>query len=302
MYTVTLAKFKGGVGATEAAFQISALYALAGWRVLVVDADPHGGITKRFLGKKGGIGILTLADAVDAYIADRKNPKVSLSHVIRTVRVRQDMRKNGFSTVAMVPANLSLHDEENSVGNMPVGRMKVLKRMLATVADQYDICMIDTSPDFGYISRNAVVAADGLLLPLLPEPPSFEALQELRDQLVMMAEEEHVPGIVGTIASRFSMKSTRHAVAETLLRIASGECQMEELSLYDGEGEKFDISSIAGLRADYLGSVANDNSKSSQMNLRKSYMPIAAALAKNIGLGVLNTEVTEAHHAAKISN
>ena len=300
MYTITLSKFKGGVAATETTVQLSTLYALAGWRVLVVDTDPQGGATKRLLAGDGG-NAPTLADVVKAYVADRKNPAMRLEQVIRTTQVRQDARKKEFSVISVVPANRSLQDEESNIGNMPVGRTKVLKRMLATVADQYDICLIDTPPVFGYLSRNAVVAADGLLLPMLPEPASFNALQELRGELAMMAEEDEVPAVIGTIATRFCGKSIRHEIGEMLLKVAAGQNSIEALSLFDGSQNEFNISSVAGLTASYLGSVANDNSQASPANLRKAYKPIAQALAANIGLGVLNLEVAEAHNAT-VSN
>ncbi len=300
MYTITLSKFKGGVAATETTVQLSTLYALAGWRVLVVDIDPQGGATKRLL-VGGSDNAPTLADAVKAYVADRKNPAISLEHVIRTCVVRQDARKKEFSVISVVPANRSLQDEESSIGNMPVGRTKVLKRMLATVADQYDICLIDTPPVFGYLSRNAVVAADGLLLPMLPEPASFNALHELRSELAMMAEEDEVPAVIGTIATRFCGKSIRHEIGEMLLKVAAGQNSIEALSLFDGSQNEFNINSVAGLKSSYLGSVANDNSQTSPANLRKAYKPIAQALAASIGLGVLNLEVTEVHNAT-VSN
>lgn len=299
MYTITLSKFKGGVAATETTVQLATLYALAGWRVLVVDTDPQGGATKRLLAG-GSDNALTLADAVKAYVADRKNPAIRLDQVICTAQVRGDLRKKEFSTVSVVPANRSLQDEESNIGNMPVGRTKVLRRMLATVSNSYDICLIDTPPVFGYLSRNAVVAADGLLLPMLPEPASFNALRELRDELAMMAEEDEVPAIIGTIATRFSVKSTRHEIGETLLKVVGGE-SLESLSLFaGGSQDEFDVGSISGLRALYLGSVANDNSQDSPANLRKAYKPVAQALAKSIGLGVLNL-VTEVHNAT-VSN
>lgn len=300
MYTITLSKFKGGVAATETTIQLSTLYALAGRRVLVVDTDPQGGATKRLLAGDGG-NAPTLADVVKAYVADRKNPAVRLEQVIRTTQVRQDARKKEFSVISVVPANRSLQDEESNIGNMPVGRTKVLKRMLATVADQYDICLIDTPPVFGYLSRNAVVAADGLLLQLLPEPPSFDALHELRSELEMMAEEDKVPAIVGTIVARICAKSIRHEIGEALLKIVDGKSSLESLSLFDGAQNEFNVGSISGLQAPYLGSVANDNSQDSPANLRKAYKPIAQALAKSIGLGVLNLEVTEVHNAT-VSN
>ena len=300
MYTVTLSKFKGGVAATETTVQLATLYALAGWRVLVVDTDPQGGATKRLLAGDGG-NAPTLADVVKAYVADRKNPAVRLEQVIRTTQVRQDARKKEFSVISVVPANRSLQDEESNIGNMPVGRTKVLKRMLATVADQYDICLIDTPPVFGYLSRNAVVAADGLLLPMLPEPASFNALHELRSELAMMAEEDEVPAIIGTIATRFCGKSIRHEIGEMLLKVAAGQNSIETLSLFDGNQHEFNVGSISGFKAPYLGSVANDNSQVSPANLRKAYKPIAKALAKSIGLGVLNLEVMEVQNET-ISN
>lgn len=294
MYTVTLAKFKGGVGATEAVVNLAQLYAFAGWRVLVVDTDPQGGASERLLGHNDYF--LTLADAVSATIADRRNPKVALDDVIHAERVKEDARRKESFKIGVVPANRALQDEEGNIGKMPVGRTKLLKRMLSTVADQYDLCLIDTPPVFGYLSRNAIVAADGLLLPLLPEPASFKALGKLRSELDMMSEEDEVPPMVGTILSRFSVKSDRHRVGEKLLEIASGY-GAHGLSLFDSEAVKeFDMNSIDGLRIPYLGNVANDNEKGNARKLRKAYNPIAKALSIAIGFGYLSIN-TEAHNA-----
>ena len=294
MITISLSKFKGGVAGTETAYQLATIYALAGWRVLVVDTDPQGGITKRFFSQSPTAANLpTLADAVAAFIADRKNPAIRLSQVVRLAFVTRDARKRvAPSIIAVVPADRALQDQESAIGNMPVGRTKVLKRMLATVADQYDICLIDTPPVFGYLSRNAVVAANGLLLPLLPEPLSFDALAELRSELAMMAEEDEIPAIVGTVANRYSEKSHRHAVGKALLQIAARERTAEDLQCYNSAVEQFNLASVEGLSVPFLGTVANDNGVGNERNLRKTYEPIALRLAKEIGF-VLDMNLTK---------
>lgn len=293
MITVSLTKFKGGVAGTETAYQLATIYALSGWRVLVVDTDPQRGITNRFFPSASALNLPTLADAVREFIADRKNPAIRLSQVVRTALVTRDARKRvAPSAIAVVPSDRALQDQENNIGNMPVGRTKVLKRMLATVADQYDICLIDTPPVFGYLSRNAVVAANGLLLPLLPEPPSFEALAELRSELAMMAEEDEIPPVVGTVANRYSEKSHRHMVGKALLQIAAGERTAEDLLMFNGVVEQFNLASVDGLNVPFLGTVANDNGVGNERNLRKAYEPIAMRLAKEIGF-VLDMNLTK---------
>jgi chromosome partitioning protein len=51
--------------------------------------------------------------------------------------------------------------------------------VLERVNGHYDLVMLDCPPGFSLLAVNAIFAADGLLLPVLPDPLSFDALDPL---------------------------------------------------------------------------------------------------------------------------
>src|SRR5439155_18810682 len=59
------------------------------------------------------------------------------------------------------------------------GREATLRRMLDRVASHYDLIILDCPPGLSLLSINAIVAADGLLIPVVPDPMVAEALDML---------------------------------------------------------------------------------------------------------------------------
>lgn len=157
---IAIANQKGGVGKTTTAFNLGSCLALAGKKVLLVDADPQANATS-------GMGVdpeqapATVYDClVDAYPA---------ADAIIATRIKDcDILCSGIDLVGAEVELMSRPDRERE-----------LSRVLATVRDNYDYVLIDCSPSLGVITVNALTAADSVIIPVQAEYFALEGISQL---------------------------------------------------------------------------------------------------------------------------
>jgi chromosome partitioning protein len=75
----------------------------------------------------------------------------------------------------LVAAEIELLDVQN--------RERVLKIILATIADRYDFIVIDCPPSLNMLTLNALVAAQGVIIPMQCEYYALEGLSALVDTI-----------------------------------------------------------------------------------------------------------------------
>ena len=164
-----IANQKGGVGKTTTTVNLAAGLAQIGQRVLMVDLDPQGnatmgsGVDKRKLDMTVYDVLLEAASIVDA-------------------RVRSD--KCGYDVLG---ANRELSGAEIELVTLE-RREKRLKQALAKVDKDYDFILIDCPPSLSMLTLNALVAADGVIIPMQCEYYALEGLSDLVDNIKRIAE------------------------------------------------------------------------------------------------------------------
>lgn len=168
MVTV-VANQKGGVGKTTTAANIGALFARRGQRVVVVDTDPQFALTRQ-LGLE--------ARALGVNLVDVLAGRASAAEAI----VR------GVHGVDVIPAAGELAGVEMSlVGEL--GRERFLRDALEAVIDEYDEVVIDTPPNLGLLTVNALVCADCVLAPVSAEDEgAVHGILELRLTIAKLAK------------------------------------------------------------------------------------------------------------------
>ena len=157
---VACQNFKGGVGKSTTCVNLAHYLALKGYRVLVVDTDSQATTTSMF------------GYVPDAEIDEDATILPYLSGYQTTLDYA--VRKSYWPNIDLIPACLALYEAELAIVMHLAAQTDVEKRVqffmelkygLQTVAENYDVILLDSPPALGMISINVLMAADALLVP-----------------------------------------------------------------------------------------------------------------------------------------
>ncbi len=202
MPVVTIANHKGGVGKTMTALLLAAELAKQGRRVLLVDCDPQGNLSRR-----AGYDETELAERPSISEAIRDASPDILAASILPCQWADEFADRIF----IVPSRKELQQRSAEAGSTAAWTR--LKRALRGVADDYDDVLIDTPPELGHLLHCALVASDYIVMPTEPEMDSLKGVHRLQEFLASENEGQALgitARVIGIVVNAHRARVTTH--------------------------------------------------------------------------------------------
>jgi chromosome partitioning protein len=161
---ISVANFKGGVSKTTTTAALAQGLSLRGHKVLVIDTDPQGSLTTLF-----GVMPDTEVDEDQTILPLCAGETDSIMPAVRSTYW------DGIDLVAAAPvlfnAEFLLPARQKNEPDFAFWR--VLDAGLDEAREVYDVILVDTPPSLSYITINALIAAEGIVMPLPPNALDF---------------------------------------------------------------------------------------------------------------------------------
>lgn len=204
--TIGITYEKGGVGKTTTAVNVSAILADRNYKVLLVDADPQSYATGYY----------------DLYDDALPNLYTVMS---KGVSVKEAIRATNTKNLDLLPAIYGLEAIETDLAAIPFGQEYVLKDALEPIKDNYDYIIIDCPPAGIRMKTNVMAAADGLILPTIPDDYAIQGLICISSKLKALQRSVNPDlKVLGVLLTLDEQTSNKKAYKNALLNQSLFNC------------------------------------------------------------------------------
>ena len=210
--------FKGGVGKTTNTINIAAILALhpqmGGKRVLVIDLDPQCNSTLWLIGREAYLWVQEREQTVhQLFVQTAKKLKPDVRPLIHPV----DKSELNGGRLDLLPGSFSclkLEEDPKLIDENALGHL-VLTKSIESLRNAYDYILLDCPPAWSVLTRNALRAADHVLIPYTPDYLALEGILWMRQLHADFSQRigiGNVAKLTGIIVNRVRTASTHEYV------------------------------------------------------------------------------------------
>lgn len=173
MKVITVTNQKGGVAKTTTAAALGFGIAQKGYKVLLVDTDAQCNLTDTSfpVNEQGKV------------INQQEIKKSIFDIMVRKEKIKDVILHTQYDKVDLVPSSIYLSGIDVQLMSS-LRREMILADALNEVADNYDYVIIDTPPSLSWMTMNAMVASDDIIIPTYLERFSIQGIKQLYENIV----------------------------------------------------------------------------------------------------------------------
>jgi chromosome partitioning protein len=221
---ITVANHKGGVAKTSTVLAIAEIVT---WLqendrevlpeeyrekpVLVIDIDPQANATEAL-----GIDPSEVRISIQQFLEMPEN-------TIELADVRYGILRTKFDNIHLIPSFISIEPYVHRLAGEMDGAMR-LSLVTKHLIDRYPLILIDTPPNLGLFTQNALVAADGVLVPISLSKHAIMGIQNLISMIATARRfrTSHLPGLIGYLIVGLDRRYNLHQSLEVVVRQSFG--------------------------------------------------------------------------------
>lgn len=191
---IAVANQKGGVGKTTSVVNLAASFALAGLKVVVIDADAQGNASSAF-GVAHGPGTPSTYEVITG--------QLSIGEVLQACPEMDNLW--------VCPATIDLSGAEIELVDLERREFRLADAVeyFVQAYQQIDLILIDCPPSLGLVTLNVMVAADEVLIPIQTEYYALEGLSQLWSTIDRISADLNPKVYVSTMLLTMADKRTR---------------------------------------------------------------------------------------------
>jgi len=244
--SIAVVNHKGGVGKTESVYRLGIQFAIAGLAPLLIDCDPQANLTGRFR------PVINGKQCMSALLGGAVQPQTTLHQAALNV----DWPHPAASIIA---ADISLENVAVGLAQRNFNRLTALASAIR--AERHFFAgpiLIDTPPNAGILTLNALVAATHVIICADPEADAITGVRRVAEIIGDIDRERgQAPRILGVLATRVDSQLVRHAEGLAALQAVG----MPPL----------------------LGVIPNRQGRDAGERLNEAYEPVAAKVLAEVG-------------------